>query len=458
MKSFIAKLFQPKLLVAGILLAAISVFGFNVLTNNKAFALPQDCDSNSIIYCGFQNANEFKSKYNANATGDLPAIYEHFDLSSNEMNRFMSTYKWATAYKDGRIVLDDGRVVATNAYSIGRKSSGNPYTVNIAGKTYHWGYNKTAFAANSIRTLVMMDTSDKYMEFGVMTSCANAITGDKPKFQCDKLHKETVNDTTYKFWTDVSLKNANVKKVHYDFGDGQTKDTTNPAEKVSHTYSKAGKYHVTVKVTYTVNGVTQEETLQINCQTDVEVKEKKVVAKCDKLDSLLIEGTRKYGFVGIASVENATVKSAQFNFGDGSTAPGSVAPAVNGKVAIAATHQFASSVKEAQIELTIEFSVKDSTTTEKCSTKIKFTEETCKDNPNRPECQPKCIPKEGEDSNCKVLTKEICIPQKGEDANCKIPETGPAEIIGSAIGLSGLTGAGMYWRASRKNLRDLIKR
>lgn len=456
------RFFNPKALVAGIFLAAISVLGLNTLSNNSVAAAC--ANPNNFICAGVSSKQALVNAYNG--SGEVQNVYRsgHFgNFNDADRDRFLgSAGHEAKSYKNGKIILDDGRVVATGAYSLGRQGGTgtfNPYSIVIAGKTYYWGYNSTAFKSDGLRTLVLMDSEDKYMQFAAITDCGNPITGDKPKFQCDKLKSEKVNDTTYKFWTEATVnKFATVKNVHYDFGDGQTKDTSNPSEKVSHTYSKAAKYHVTVKVTYVVNGVTQEEKLQINCQTDVEVTEKKVVAKCDSLDKLLIEGTRKYGFVGIASVENATVKSATFDFGDNSTAPGTVSVPINGKVAITGAHQYANSVKEAHIVLTIQFNVKDSTTTEECATDLEFSEETCKDNPNRPECQPKCIPKAGEDSNCHVLSIETCVPQKGEDAECKIPETGPVEVIGSALGLSSIAGAGAYWRASRKSLRDLIKR
>lgn len=467
MKSLTA-LFKPKFIIAGLVLAIISAFTATTLAPTKSDA----ATSNDIIFGGVSNAQQVVNAYNND--GNLQNLYNNGYFgnlgANNGAARFGGQAIEATTYKDGRTVLADGRVVITGGYSAGNTGGPgtfNAYTINIGSKTYYWGFHYSSFASNGLRTLVLMDQQNKYAQFAVLTSCANPVWGEIPRFQCDELQKEQVNDNTYKFWTKVSTSQAtentsvSVQNVHYDFGDGKTHDTQNANEKISHTYDKPGKYTVKVTVTYVVNGIVTQETLQTNCQKEVEVKEKKVVvAKCDTLEPFLIQGKRKYNFVGTASIENATVKSASFDFGDNSTAPGTVGTVVDNKVKITSPdHQYGDDVKEAKIVLTVQFTVKDSTQTSKCETTIKFKEETCKDNPNRPECKPPCIPKEGEDSNCKILPKETCKPQKGEDSNCQVlPVTGPEAIIGSALGLSGLTGAGMYYRASRKNLRDLIKR
>lgn len=417
MKNFLSST-RPKLVLAGLAVAVAAVFGVSALTQNKAQALPVDCDTNAIVKCGFQDKNGFKSDYNANVTGDLPAIYEHFNFSANEMDRFMSTAVWATAYKDGRIVLDDGRVVATKAWSIGRETANgtNPYDITIGNKLYHWGYNQTAFAANSIRTLVMMDKNNKYMEFAVITSCGNPVTGIKPVFQCNYLKKEKVNETTYKFWTDATAKDgATIKNLHYDFGDGTSKDTANKDEKITHVYKKAGKYHIKVTITYVVNGKEQTETLQINCQTDIEVKEQlKPAFECTELKRIFVSDNR-YKFVGLATYKDAKVTGATFDFGDGQTAAGTVKETSSTTAEITAEHQFAEFTGTRTITLDVEFTIGKDKKNARCQTQI----------------------------TREVLPKEIV-------------RTGPAEVVGAALGLGGLTGAGMYYRASRRNLLSSI--
>ena len=440
---------SPKLFLTSLGLLVAAVAGYGLLQNPAAALLPQDCDNNSIIYCGFQNPAGFQAAYNANSYGDLHSLYadSRFDFTGDEMGRFLSTAKWATAYKDGRIVLDDGRVVATNSWSLGRTSAGNPYTGTFGGKTYHWGYDQTAFFANSIRTLVMMDQNDKYMEFAVITSCGNPITGTKPTFQCDMLKKEQTGDNSFNFWTDITANNgASVKNVHYDFGDGSSSDQASGATKVAHTYAKAGNYHVTVTVTYDVNGVTQNETVQVHCQTDVTVNEKpQPVFTCTNLQGKLIEGTRKYSFTATAHFENgAKLVSGDFDFGDKSNANDqtNIVKVDDNNATITVTHQYATSlVGKVQINASLKFNVGEDSHNKKCATEINLRSLTCADTPKAPECQP---PK-----TCKEL------------GNCKeiLPSTGPEDLVMSAVGLGTFTGAGMYYRSTRREwINNIFKR
>lgn len=458
-KSFLRNLFRPKILLTAVLsVAAVSALGVGLLLANNpvdASACPgKDDDNNAFMRCGFTSASNFETKFNANvnAGGDLDEVYKHFGFTSGDMGRLKTEGKWGWAKNNGTIVLDDGRVVATNGASSGREKWGEQrHGFNVAGSsaTYFWSYLQHSFAPGTtkIRVLVLMDKEDKYMQFAVMDACGNPTWGELPKFDCKKLtadKPEKFVGEEFTFKTQVDLKNATVKNYHYDFDDGKSIDTTNA--EVKHSYTKGGNYKVTVTVTYIVNGVEVKEKLQIHCKTEVKVKEKKVIAKCDSLTPKLITG-RKYSFKGIAKVENATLKSATFNYGDGSTAPGKIGDKDGNKIEVTGEHTYKEDlVGKVTITLTLTFDVKGSAQSDKCETELEFKKKPC-------------VPKEGEDSECKILPKEECIPQKGEDANCvKLPDTGPAEILGAALGVSGLGAAGAYYRASRKNLRDLIKR
>jgi len=436
--------------MAAVGLAVAGIAGIGLLTNEVNAA--QDCDDNAIIKCGFPDAAGFQSDYNLNVTKDLHTLYadSRFNFTADEMSRFMSTAKWGWSHKDGRITLDDGRVVATNAWSIGRQSFGNPNRkpITIGGTTYYWSYLSTSFVSGTtqIRTLVMMDTNNKYMEFAVMAACGNPTTGTKPTFQCEMLNKEQVSDKEFKFWTDVTAKDgATVKSVKYDFGDGKTESRTNAAEKVSHTYDKADTYHVTVTVTYTVNGVEQTETVQVKCKTDVTVKEKPApVFECTLLDGKLIEGKRKYAFTATGHFENgAKLVSASFDFGDGQSANNvtNVVPVPNkpNDATITAEHKYADTLKgKVTITADLKFNIGTDVGNKKCTKEIELKEHTCADKPNAPECQP---PKTCEElGNCKKI----------------LPSTGPEDTLLGAIAAGSFTGAGLYYRAARRNLMNNI--
>ncbi len=431
-------IFNKKLLATLAGIFAIGFLGFSLVTAGAVFAgLPQDCDKpnfhNSIISCGFQNKDEFKAKYAENAKGDLHTLYADplFNFKATDMDRFMADAKWATAYKNGRLVLDDGRVVATSIWSLGHERFNDQrQPITLGGNTYYWSYVQYGFHADSIRAVVLMDKQDKYMQFAVLTSCGNPLGGTKPTFQCDMLHPKPVSgsDNKFEFWTDITAKDgATVKNVHYDFGDGMTTNTTTGDQHVTYTYKKPGTYHVTVTVTYNVNGKDQVEEVQAKCKTDVEVKEKPVFA-CTSLIGTLTPGSRtKYTFTVRGQSTNAVLKSASFDFGDQQSA---TLDAVAGKNEVTTPHEYAKAGAY-KVTATLTYDAGKTKVVEVCTFTTSFTP-TCEDtgtcqpcvtNPNLPECQ-------------------------------KLPDTGPTEILGAAVGLSSVAGAGMYYRATRRNLID----
>jgi len=435
-------LFNSKLLAALAGVFAIGFMGFSLATASAAVAaLPQDCDTsnfhNSIISCGFQDQNGFKAKYNENAKGDVQTLYADpaFNFKSTDMDRFMSEFKWATAYKTGNLQLDDGRVVATNIWSLGHEHFNDQrQPVTLGGHNYFWSYVQYGFHADSIRALVLMDKQDKYMQFAVLTSCGNPLGGTKPTFQCDMLHKNQKSDTDFEFWTDITAKDgATVKNVHYDFGDGMTTNTTNGAQHITYSYKKPGTYHVTVTVTYNVNGHDQTETVQAKCKADVEVKEKPVFA-CSTLigTPVIVNGSNsrtKFDFTVRGTGTHTTLQSATFDFGDQQSA---TVNATAGKDEISTPHEFA---KEGDYKITATLTYDAGTTqvVENCTTTTTVKPPTCVDTPNKSECQP-CV-----------------VNPQASICHHVLPATGPTEILGATVGLSGIAGAGMYYRATRRN-------
>jgi hypothetical protein len=422
------KLFVPAL---GVAVAAVIAYGSFVHTEVQAASV------NDVIYGGVKNATDFQTKYKANTKGDLDNIYNSSifgGMSPSEISRFVKTAKWGTAYKDGRLVLDDGRVVATKGKSLGRTKLGgaNPYTIKIDGVTYYWGYNSTAFGSNSLRALVMMDANNKYMEFAVLSVCGNPITGERPKFQCEMLNKTQKNDNTWEFWTTVSLKNATVKKLVYNFGDGTTATKTNPNEKVPHTF-KPGTWNITVTVTYTVNGKEQTETIQVKCKTQVTVKEEeKPVFVCKSLTFKAITRTR-FEFVAKGESDKATFKTAKFDFGDGNTAEGVQANVAGQPETVKVEHEYA---KEGKYTIKAFLTYDKGTTkeTKECVVEVTVKPKTCEDTPNKPEC----------------------LPPKPPETPKILPATGPLETLVSALGIGTITGAGLYYVGTRRSLIDTI--
>lgn len=459
----ITNLFNLKTLVVSLALAVLGVLGVSTAVH----ALPQDCDNNSIVYCGYQNLGEFKNKYQS--SGELQTFYNYAHnqsvassgLHPSEINRYVAEGKFGYVYRNGDVILDNGQKVMTNAWSIGRQPRNDPRRVpiKIGDVTYYKSIVEVGFASTTQKIPVfVLFNDDGEVEFATMNSCANTVWGNnvKPKYSCDKLNSERLSDKSFKFTTNATADastNANIVKVIYDLGDGNKVEKTNKDQKFeyTHTYAKAGNYNVKVEVVVSLPGGKTKTVSGTYCVTQVEAKEQpKPEFSCKALDRYLIEGNRKYKFVATGTHKNAELVSATFDFGDGQKAEN-----ITKKVVVSPTestitveHQYAKE-KTGKLTATVDlkFKVGNDFKNSKCTIPVELTELTCKDTPEKPECKPpkECKPGIPEDDDrCKeILPKEIV-------------KTGPAEIAAGALGLGSLAGAGMYYRASRRNLLDKI--
>ncbi len=81
-----------------------------------------------------------------------------------------------------------------------------------------------------------------------------------PTYVCDLLKADKLGDRKYRFTTTATGTNgATVRRYFYSFGD-DTPELTTDKNVVEHTYAKEGKYPVSVRVEFTVNGTAQTVT------------------------------------------------------------------------------------------------------------------------------------------------------------------------------------------------------
>lgn len=419
-----------------------AVVGYNLTSNHTANAASRDTSANSIIRGGALSNSEFVTHYNRNVTGDLPAVFNHYGLAPSELNRFAKTAKFGVAYKDGTLKVG-GKTVATNVSSLGRQKKSGDHAVNIAGRTYYEGSNQTAFNSNSIPAIVMMN-GDQF-EFGFLTACANPMRGNPtskpPSYACNMLTATQNTRTNYTFSVNANAAGgAKISHYVYEFGDGTRQQTT--ATSVPHTYAQPGNYTAKVTVYVTVNGSTIPVTGP-QCTKPVEVKPEapKPVFECTSLTFGKIERNKFRFTVTAAASGGASLKDANFDFGDGETAE-NITPTGTNQVSIEHTYDKAGPYT---IVATVNPAEGNGVTSLNCKVEIKVIPEDCKTNPNRPECQP---PKE----ECKPGIPKGDERCKEKPAPSELPSTGPAEFIGGALGLGSLTSASLYWVRSRKNL------
>lgn len=467
-------LLRPKFLVSGLVVALTLATGFSFLTQKPAVAAV-DCDNNAVIKCGYTDLGNFKTKFAQNTYKDLQKIYGHWGVDGN---KFAAQAKHVTVYKNGEVKTDDGTVVATDVNSLGREKVGaNRKSINIAGNDYYYSQPKDSFNPNSLDGYAMFNADDHSMMLTILKACGNPIWGKSPGYKCDMLKSTKVNDTNYKFVaTPYTKDGATVSKIVYDFGDGKNQTvTSNFGQEVSHTYAAGKKFTARATVYFKVNGKEKSDTRQ-SCTKTIETPQPpKPVYVCTGLIAKQVAGSRtKFTFTATAQVKDATLKSGTFKFDDGKVA---TANAVG--TSVTTTYEYA---KEGNHTTTVDltFDKGSDKGNAKCKVTTKTVAETCKDTPNKPECQtcentpnkpgcvktcadtpekPECQPKTCADTPeaAECQPKEDCTTKPDMEGCKEIPSTGPAEILGSVLGLSTITGAGAYYRASRRNLVDKLK-
>jgi hypothetical protein len=452
---------RPKVIISGLIAAFIVATG--ILTgpsSAQATTCPgHDNDTNAVIRCGFNTLSEFGTAFAKNSA-ELQTIYSHFTApNAFNVNTFKSSGVHVTMYKaTGETKLDDGTVVATNTNSLGRENHGaNRKPISIGNKTYYYSPIKDSFASSSLDGYAVIN-DDHSMALAIMMACGNPGWGTSPGYKCQMLKQTKVNDTTYKYVATPFTKNgATVSKIVYDFGDGKsTTVTTNFGQEVTHVYAP-GKYTARSTVYFMVNGKEKSDTRQ-ECTKPVDVPQPpKPVFYCTQLLAKQVTGSRtKFTFTATGHVENgAVLQSGTFKFDDGKTA---TANAVGNTVTT--TYEY-TKVGNHTTTVDLTFNVGKDINDAKCKVVTTTTSETCKDTPTKPECQTceNTSTKPGCETCANTPSLPECQPPKKdcatnpEMAECKeIPSTGPEEVVG----LGSLTGAGMYYLASRRNWLDKI--
>jgi PKD repeat protein len=365
----------------------------------------------------------------------------------------------------------------------------------ISKYTFNFGDGKTADVTTAAKTATANHTYDKAgtytakvsvtVKVGTATKvvegpkCSVSVTVEQePTYSCDELTKNQISRTNYGFNAKASAAGgATIASYHFDYGDGKTEDKTTSANTVAttHEFAKAGEYTVKVTVNVNVAGSTKPVTSD-KCVVKVTVQEEeKPVFECKSLTVDLIgkkeDRTFKYN-LSYTAENGATLKNVDFDFGD-NTDVKTVTPAELANV----THAYAKDGEYTTVA-TLHFNVNDTVQDKKCSVKVNPQNPECKpgipvgDERCKEECKPGIPVGDARCNECKPGIPagdercEECKPgvPMGDD-RCEehilpasIPSTGPEAIVGGLFG-TGALGYGIYnYMASRRALRDSMKR
>lgn len=248
-----------KAILFGLIVAAFAFVGFNFLTgdNTHAVSAAPDCTSGAVIMCGISDGSDLATKFSANASGDLPAIYAHYGIPSGEISQ--NKGKVGVVTKDGQVIVD-GTVVATDAGTVGRLGYSGDNTVVISGKTFYEHSTQKSFVPSQLSAIVFFDGNGQYIG-AILYSCGNPIYATpvpkppvpQPVYTCDMLKVESLTRTSVRATITATAKNgAKITGYGFDWGDSTTGNQSGPV--LDHSYAKEGAYTIRGSVLVTVNG------------------------------------------------------------------------------------------------------------------------------------------------------------------------------------------------------------
>lgn len=170
------------ILMFGALVGALGIvaLGFGG-SAGTAQNLPRDCEQTSIIYCGSLTLDELKADYNSNDNGrysDIPAVFNHFGISSADINGLNSSNHKRGIVKADNTVWLDGKLIGINAVTAGRANK--PGSTVIPGTGAFKRSPSVSFARPSTQIDAFIGFENGQPAWGILSSCGNPVTWESP--------------------------------------------------------------------------------------------------------------------------------------------------------------------------------------------------------------------------------------------------------------------------------------
>lgn len=157
-------------LLSAVVGVMVLLLGFGLSTAGAvSINTSQDCDSNAVISCGISDSSQLLQ---AAKPSGIACLYEHFGISSQDLNNFNSQAAAGIVTRSGEVIVN-GKVVAKDALTAGRQ--------NMAGSTRFACNNhgffirepNVSFASSALPAFVVM--RDGQFAFAIIASCGNPV-------------------------------------------------------------------------------------------------------------------------------------------------------------------------------------------------------------------------------------------------------------------------------------------
>jgi hypothetical protein len=155
------------------LLICIAIPALTMLTPAFAGATSinggQDCDTNAVVSCGISDSSQLTQ---AAAPRGIACLYDHFGITSDDVNNFDSQAVAGRVTRSGNVVVG-GKLVAKDAMTAGRQNMPGSSRFTCANHSFFIRPPSASFSSASLPAFVVM--RDGQFAFAVIASCGNPV-------------------------------------------------------------------------------------------------------------------------------------------------------------------------------------------------------------------------------------------------------------------------------------------
>ena len=444
-----------------------------------SFGGPFNCDANSVLWCGANNAGQVTGKYNHgdghNSAASIQHIYDWFHISNSEVQSLNTTAVAGSVTKSGDVYVGN-QLVATNALTAGRQNISGSNKRTDGGTIFYSRPPRVSFLNNSLTAYVVMQNGQ--FKFAILSSCGNPVEATakppaKASLACTELLAtpgtiEGNGDQAYTFEAKATVKNASISKYVFNLGSGhgnQTVNTTATTATSSKQIYTPGTYEVNVKVSGVAKDAFTSAPSTATCIKQFTVQPNGTLT-CSSLTLDQVGTTNTstgdvtYTLTAQATAKKAAITKYVFDFGNGSTqtVDTSAASATSQSVVYAAGQTFPS------IFVTVFGSSNNNGKVltaggakSACATNLTVPPQTCSTGSTASSCKPTCTAPNGQtfpagSSQCLPVPPTTTTPTT--PVATVLPNTGAGSVLGLFVGASLVGGLGYRFLLSRRLSRE----
>ncbi|MEO5691245.1 MAG: hypothetical protein ABIQ64_03605 [Candidatus Saccharimonadales bacterium] len=244
-------------------------------TTPVSAATVTDCSDNAVVNCGVHTVNELQSSYK----GDVKAVYNHMGITDGMVSG-TANIKEGVVTKSGDVLVG-GKVIATDAISVGRTNKPGSTAFTAGGTTFYQRSTSSTFTSSQLDAYVMVDNTGKFLG-AVIKSCGNPVKATPvvvkvPAAACTAVTAHKLTRTTYRFTGTATVKDGATISAYVFAVKGPSAtnsytvaSTTTTATTPTVTVTAAGTYTVTLTVKTSLGDKTGA-----NCATTFTVEKEK---------------------------------------------------------------------------------------------------------------------------------------------------------------------------------------